>query len=609
MADLSAGALTVTIDADLTKLEKGLNKAEQKVGEATQDLDKMSRSAEKAGEKAGGSFVGAAMKVEKFQAKLSKVLGVLAGLAAGIAILDGISKSMLAASRNTGALSDEFGKFERDYVEFTKDIPLLGQLTGFVDRLGVAFGLLSDPVQLAKLEVYALDKAIENLDKIRTVSRTVDDFEMLAFQLENNANALDMFNRGFDPLQRQAEDALLAVEEQIRDVEKQIDQFRDENGKIDLGYGEESEKQLVILQNLQATLEDLKNEEEALKNITNEVLNLRRSELEIIQEQNQELADQDLSDLKSTLQDIANLRFDETGLKDLKPYEALTRQITDQFEASLQKARELAKTLKKTERLKLLDELKEVEEQFDAINVKQKVIDRLAAIQRKEFKGITEELAKQADAAELDLAIQKNKGTALGDQLEQQRELAKVQEEFAKRRVELEEKFRGGRNEGIGLAKISEEALADALAELDRTERARVAAVLAGEKKITEEKKKQLAISEQTFDTGFGESVFIRQLPASNAAQVPAIPVQAPDVPAQVPNITVQAPDVGPLQTPDIDLAALTGTVQTAEDSVSNILQDIFIQDSDRNTLLRDIRSGINKLQTVGGGGTSRAFT
>ena len=42
----------------------------------------------KAGEKTGGSFKGAAVQVEQFQAKLSKVLGVFAGLAAGLAILE-----------------------------------------------------------------------------------------------------------------------------------------------------------------------------------------------------------------------------------------------------------------------------------------------------------------------------------------------------------------------------------------------------------------------------------------------------------------------------------------------------------------------------------------
>ena len=608
MADLSAGALTVSIDADLTKLENGLSKAEQKVGETTQDLDKMSRSAQKAGEKTGGSFQGAAVQVEQFQAKLSKVLGVLAGLGAGIAILNGLTKSMIDAKRNTGALSDEFAKFQRDYVEMTSSLPLVGQLVKFVDDLGIAFGLLDDPEREAKLEVYALEKAIENIDKLRTVRRTIADFQALAFQMDNSASELEMFGMGFDPLQRQAEDALLAVEEQIRGIQKQMDQFRGADKGLFFADDEEGRKQEQIYNNLKDTLDGLLLQQGALQTATNEVLNNRRTELETIQKQNRELAKQDLSDLRSTLEDIADLRFDETGLDSLEPYEALAKQITDQFEASLQKARELAETLNETEALNLLAELKEVEDQFDKINVKQKAIEVLGSKQREEFQAITDELKKQADAAELDLQIQKNKGTAIGDQLEQQRELAKVQEEFAKKREDLEEKFRGGRLEGIQLSEKEEKVLADALAELDRTERARVAAVLAGEKKITDEKKKQLAITDQTFATGFGESVFIRKLPAADADQVPTIPVQAPQVPDQAPSITVQAPDVGPLQTPDIDLAALTGTVQTAEDSVASILQDIFIQDSDRNTLLRDIRSGINKLQTVGGG-TSRAFT
>ena len=594
MADLSAGALTVSIDADLTKLEKGLSKAEKKVGETTQDLDKMSQSAKKAGEKTGGSFKGAAVQVEQFQAKLSKVLGVFAGLAAGIAILDGLGKAMIAASRNTGALSDELAKFDRDYVEFTKDIPLIGQLTGFVDRLGIAFGLLSDPIQEAKLEVYALEKAIENIDKLRTVRRTTADFQALAFEMEAGASALEMFQMGFDPLQRQAEDALLTVEQQIRDIEKQLKQFEGADGGIFFDDTEEGRKQEQIYEDLLGTLEGLKIQQRDLETATNDVLQLRREELETIERQNQALAAQDLSDLKSTLQDIAKMRFDETGLPSLRPYEQLTKQITDQFEAQLQKARELARTLNATEAQKLLADLDKVEKQFDAIDVSQKAVNLLADLQIDKVREIGAELSKEADAAELNLRIQKNKGTALGDQLEQQRELTSIQEEFAKRREELQSQFEGGRVEGINVLAAGQKVLADALAELDRAERARVAAVLAGEKKITQEKKKQLEINEQSFATGFGDSVFIRQFPDVDAAKVPTIPVQAPDV--------------GPLQSPDVDLAALTGTVQTAEDSVANILQDIFPQDSDRNTLLRDIRTGINKLQTVGGG-TSRAFT
>tara|TARA_Y100001963_G_scaffold159938_1_gene266332 strand:+ start:1948 stop:3732 length:1785 start_codon:yes stop_codon:yes gene_type:complete len=594
MADLSAGALTVSIDADLTKLEKGLSKAEKKVGETTQDLDKMSQSAKKAGEKTGGSFKGAAVQVEQFQAKLSKVLGVFAGLAAGIAILDGLGKAMIAASRNTGALSDELAKFDRDYVEFTKDIPLIGQLTGFVDRLGIAFGLLSDPIQEAKLEVYALEKAIENIDKLRTVRRTTADFQALAFEMEAGASALEMFQMGFDPLQRQAEDALLTVEQQIRDIEKQLKQFEGADGGIFFDDTEEGRKQEQIYEDLLGTLEGLKIQQRDLETATNDVLQLRREELETIERQNQALAAQDLSDLKSTLQDIAKMRFDETGLPSLRPYEQLTKQITDQFEAQLQKARELARTLNATEAQKLLADLDKVEKQFDAIDVSQKAVNLLADLQIDKVREIGAELSKEADAAELNLRIQKNKGTALGDQLEQQRELTSIQEEFAKRREELQSQFEGGRVEGINVLAAGQKVLADALAELDRAERARVAAVLAGEKKITQEKKKQLEINEQSFATGFGDSVFIRQFPDVDAAKVPTIPVQAPDV--------------GPLQSPDVDLAALTGTVQTAEDSVANILQDIFTQDSDRNTLLRDIRTGINKLQTVGGG-TSRAFT
>ena len=614
MADLSAGALTVSIDSDLTKLEQGLSKAEQKVGETTQDLDKMSRSAEKTGEKTGGSFKGAAMQVEQFQAKLGKVLGVLGGLAAGIAILDGIGNSLIAARRNTGALSDEFGKFERDYVEFTKDIPLLGQLTGFVDRLGIAFGLLDDPVREATLEVYALEKAIENLATIRSVKQTTEDFQAMAFQIEKSASELEMFGMGFDPLQRQAEEALLGVEEQIRGIEKQIDQFRGADGGLFFTDDEEGRKQEQIYDDLVKTLKALKAEQKDLQIAANDVLDVRRTELETIEKQNRELAKQDLSELKSTLQDLANLRFDETGLDSLKPYEALAKQITDQFEASLKEARELAETLDETEALRLLDSLKKVEEQFKSIDVKQKAIEVLGSKQREEFQAITDELKKQADAAELDLRIQKNKDTALGDQLEKQRDVIKVQEEFAKKREELEKQFREGRLEGIELSEKSEKVLADALAELDRAERARVATVLATEKKVTKEKKKQLDLSKlvEKFDTGLGAfEVFIPPDPLRAAAANPptgpqALPADLTDLIPKAAPLDLSALEGLNLEPPMIDLAALTGTISTAENRVGSILENMLQQDQTRNSLLQEVIRSVKQISTVG---TSGAFT
>ena len=579
MADLSAGALTVSIDADLTKLEKGLDKAQSKVAQSTQELDKMSTKGKQAAEETGGGFFEATGKVQEFQSKLSAALGVIAGFAAAAELVAGVARGFTKAGEAIEGSKDSIDALDKGFEAFIAEIPILNKFAEFGKTLAIGLGLATDEakeLEQALKQAAAQQKVFDAFAKARV---SVIDNEIKLAQLqgkEAEAARLQAQKDNEARLQaarelrqeaRRAQDEDAAGAEVLRRNAAELEKQAREILEIEMQRADELQKQAALIK-AQAMEAERVNYISALDS---------------------------MNELRDIIRDVTKLRFDESGFLGLKPFEELTKKINDEFDATLQQARELAKTLDDAGAQKLLNDLMEIEDQFDKIDVRQEAVNQLARIQIAEFKEITEELEKQADAAELDLEIQKNKGTALGDQLEQQRELAKIQEEFAKKREELEERFRGGRLEGIRLTENEEKVLADALAELDRTERARVAAVLAGEKKITEEKKKQLAITDQTFATGFGESVFIRKLPAGDAAQDAIIPVQAPDV--------------GPLQTPDIDLAALTGTVQTAEDSVASILQAIFNQDSDRNTLLRDIRTGINKLQTVGGGGTSRAFT
>jgi hypothetical protein len=592
MADLSAGALTVSIDADLTKLEKGLDKAQSKVAQSTQELDKMSTKGKEAAEKTGGGFFEATGKVQEFQGKLSAALGVIAGFAAAAELVAGVARGFTKAGEAIEGSKDSIDALDKGFEAFIAEIPILNKFAEFGKTLAIGLGLATDEakeLEQALKQAAAQQKVFDAFasarvgvidNEIKLAQLQGKEAEAARLQAQKDNEARLQAARELRQEARRAQDEDAAGAEVLRRNAAELEKQAREILEIELQRSDELRKQAALIK-AQAAEAERVNYISALDS---------------------------MYELRDIIQDVTSLRFDESGFLGLEPYQALIKQINDDFDTTIEQARDLAKTLDDAGAQKLLDDLSDIEDQFDQINVKQIAINQLIRLQKEEFSEITDELTKQADAAELDLQIQKNKGTALGDQLEQQRELAKVQEEFAKKREDLEEKFRGGRLKGIQLSEKEEKVLADALAELDRTERARVAAVLAGEKKITDEKKKQLAITDQTFATGFGESVFIRKLPASDAAQVPAIPVQAPQVPDQAPSITVQAPDVGPLQTPDIDLAALTGTVQTAEDSVASILQDIFIQDSDRNTLLRDIRSGINKLQTVGGG-TSRAFT
>ena len=578
MADLSAGALTVSIDADLTKLEKGLDKAQSKVAQSTQELDKMSTKGKQAAEKTGGGFFEATGKVQEFQSKLTAALGVIAGFAAAAELVAGVARGFTKAGEAIEGSKDSVDALDKGFEAFIAEIPILNKFAEFGKTLAIGLGLATDEAKELEQALKQAAAQQKVFDAFASARVGVIDNEIKLAQLQGKEAEAARLQAQKD------NEARLQAARELRQEARRAEDEDAAGAAVLRRNAEELEKQAREILDIELQRSDELQKQAAL-------IKAQAMEAERV---NYISALDSMYELRDIIQDVTSLRFDESGFLGLEPYQALIKQINDDFDTTIEQARDLAKTLDDAGAQKLLDDLSDIEDQFDQINVKQIAINQLIRLQKEEFSEITDELTKQADAAELDLQIQKNKGTALGDQLEQQRELVKVQEEFAKKREDLEEKFRGGRLEGIKLGEKEEKILADALAELDRTERARVAAVLAGEKKITEEKKKQLAISEQTFATGFGESVFIRTLPAADAAQVPTIPVQAPDV--------------GPLQSPDIDLAALTGTVQTAEDSVANILQDIFIQDSDRNTLLRDIRSGINKLQTVGGG-TSRAFT
>ena len=580
MADLSAGALTVSIDADLTKLEKGLDKAQSKVAQSTQELDKMSTKGKEAAEKTGGGFFEATGKVQEFQGKLSAALGVIAGFAAAAELIAGVARGFTKAGEAIEESKDSIDALDKGFEAFIAEIPILNKFAEFGKTLAIGLGLATD-------EAKELEQALK---QAAAQQKVFDAFASARVSvIDNEIKLAQLQGKEAEAARVQAQKDNDARLQAARDLRQEARRAQDENAAgaaVLRRNAEELEKQArEILELEMQRADELQKQANLIKAQAAEAE--RVSYIESLET---------LSKLRDVLEDVEGFRFDESGFLGLKPFEALAKQITDEFDTTLQKARELANTLDETGAQNLINDLMEIEDQFDQIDVKQRAIDVLVSKQREEFQGITEELQKQADAAELDLRILQNKGTELGDQLKQERELGKVREEFARKREQLEEKFRGGRLEGIELNEKSEKVLADALAELDRAERARVKAVLAGEKEVTKEKKKQLDLTKQ-FDTAFGAfEVFI---PPNKQQTKAGITVPGPDaLPAALEGLN--------LEPPMIDLTALTGTISTAENRVGSILENMLQQDQTRNSLLQEVIRSVKQISTVG---TSGAFT
>ena len=107
---------TVAILAELS--EKGEADTEQELKQLVSRLEQQTELEIEVSVDKKGEIAGAGKQIELFQSKLSKVLGIAAGLTAGVALFGGIAKGVRDAADSTGILADETTKAQGEFRAF-----------------------------------------------------------------------------------------------------------------------------------------------------------------------------------------------------------------------------------------------------------------------------------------------------------------------------------------------------------------------------------------------------------------------------------------------------------------------------------------------------------
>ena len=128
MADLKAGSLNVEITADNKPLTEGLKKAEQQVKKTDDKLKQLTRTTNTASDAAGGGFLEATGKVQKFQSQISAALGVVAGFTAVATIVGGVARAFKEVGDEVSRSRDVLDSFETLLRSTAKNTPVLGQI-------------------------------------------------------------------------------------------------------------------------------------------------------------------------------------------------------------------------------------------------------------------------------------------------------------------------------------------------------------------------------------------------------------------------------------------------------------------------------------------------
>lgn len=172
---------------------------------------------------------GAGKQIELFQQQLSKVLGIAAGITAGVALFGGIAKGAREASESTGVLADETKKAQGAFRTFSQNVPVIGQLGIALQDVAIAIGTIEDGARKAAIEAAALDQSLRLEASRRALGRLGQDLDLLIQEMSRFDEAgtaafdLEMFEKGLDPVLRQLEDS----RQQIIDAQRaNLDELR-----------------------------------------------------------------------------------------------------------------------------------------------------------------------------------------------------------------------------------------------------------------------------------------------------------------------------------------------------------------------------------------------
>ena len=314
---------TVAILAELS--EKGETDTEQELKRLVSRLEQQTELEIDVSVDKNGEIPGAGKQIELFQSKLSKVLGIAAGLTAGVALFGGIAKGAKDAGQLTGVLADQTKRAEGGFRTFSASIPVIGQLGIAISDLGMALGIVEDGARKAALAAAEMAEALRLEGVEKTLRRLGQDLDKMIFELSNldisGTAELDaqLFEQGLDPIQRQLEDQRQQLIDAARANEEQLRKFGTDPAETGRPtFFDVPEDQEQIFQDLIAEEKRLREEFFAFERKERQILELRQQQLqnarleeEMKKQQEIAAADQAAIDEAARLQAEEDAAFDK----------------------------------------------------------------------------------------------------------------------------------------------------------------------------------------------------------------------------------------------------------------------------------------------------------
>jgi DNA repair exonuclease SbcCD ATPase subunit len=245
----------------LKKLDRSLEQTEQNVEDIGQEVD-VKVDAGQAVQAAGDlkdRFATAGGSVEQFQAKISKVLGVLAGLVAVVQIVGGVGKALRDLNRDAAGVGSEAELAVSGFRRFSESIPVFGAVGIAISDIAMGLGLVEDEVLAVERRLARAEEAAKRFQQALTGERAVEDFKRQLMELQG-ASELDILQAGLDPLANSLDDQITTVKDTLREAEDELSRL----SAAGAGFGEGDpdlerafDAQAQVIKDLKQDLRDL----------------------------------------------------------------------------------------------------------------------------------------------------------------------------------------------------------------------------------------------------------------------------------------------------------------------------------------------------------------
>ena len=222
-------------DQKLKKLDRSLEQTEQNVEDIGQEVD-VKVDADQAVQAAGDlkdRFATAGGSVEMFQSKISKVLGVLAGLIAVVQIVGGLGKAFRDLNRDAAGVGSEAELAVSSFRRFSEAIPVFGAMGVAIEDIAMGLGIVDDEVLAVERRLARAEEAAKRFQQALTGERAVEDFKRQLLELQG-ASELDIFEAGLDPLANSLDDQITTIRDTIREAEDELSRL----SAAGAGFGE-----------------------------------------------------------------------------------------------------------------------------------------------------------------------------------------------------------------------------------------------------------------------------------------------------------------------------------------------------------------------------------